>query len=240
MFRQLKKIGLCLVYVGIESGNPTGLQVMNKRLSVEDNIRAVKILKDLEILYDFGFMLFDPSSTFESIRENINFLKEICGDGSSPAVFCKMIPYAETDIERKLMSEKRLKGSIVTPDYDFLDPKLDGYYEFLHKTFHEWMFTHTGMLAKLRWHQFEVEVLEKFYPYAEGIPEYKDFLREIIASSNALIFHIAENAATIFEDDNPDSKSQLQELVELQSAELERINLKLHEGMREFQRQQSD
>jgi len=116
------------------------------------------------------------------------------------------------------MNEGRLKGSIVNPDYDFLDPRLDSHCEFLHQTFHEWMFTRTGMLAKLRWHQLEVVVLEKFYPYANGILEYKDFLREIIASSNALFFHIAENAAKVFEDGSSNSEGQLRGLVELQSA----------------------
>jgi radical SAM superfamily enzyme YgiQ (UPF0313 family) len=240
LFRRLKEVGLRLVYLGIESGNPTGLQVLNKHLSVEDSIRAVKTLKESGILYDFGFMLFDPSSTFDSVRTNLTFLKRVCGDGSSSVVFCKMIPYAETDIERKLMSQGRLKGSVVNPDYDFLDPRLDRYYEFLHQTFYEWMFTHTGMLGKLRWHQFEVAVLEKFYPYAKGIPGYKDSLREIIASSNALFFHIAEEALTIFEGGDQESDSQLQGFVKLQSEELERINSKLREGMREFQQQQTD
>jgi len=238
LFRHLKKAGLVLTYLGIESGDPTGLRVLNKHLSPEASIKAVAILKSLGILYDFGFMLFDPSSTFESVRTNIDFLRRLCGDGSSPVVFCKMIPYAETDIERRLMSEGRLKGSIVNPDYDFLDPKLDSYYEFLHQTFYEWMFTHTGMLAKLQWHQFEVAVLEKFYPHARGIPEYTDFLKEIIASSNNLFLHIAGEAATIFENGDPDSHSQLQGLVELQSEELGRIDSKLQEGMRGFQRRQ--
>jgi len=240
LFSRLKKAGLFLAYLGIESGNQTGLKYLNKHLTVEDNIRAVKVLNGLGILYEYGFMLFDPTSTFQSVRTNIDFLKDICGDGSSPAVFCKVLPYAETDIERKLISEGRLKGSVATPDYDFLDPRLDSYYEFLYKAFHEWIFADDGMLSKLRWHRFEVAVLEKFYPHAKGIPGYKEFLREIIASSNALFFRIAENAATIFEEESLDSESQLQALVELQSVELNRIGSKLDEGMREFQRRQTD
>ena len=238
LFKKLNKAGLFLAYLGIESGNQTGLEVLNKRLSVEDNIRAVEILNRLKILYDFGFMFFDPSSTFESTRANIRFLRRICGDGSSPAVLGKMLPYAETEIEKRLMSEGRLKGSIITPDYDFLDPRLDRYSEFLHRTFREWMFTQTGMLAKLRWHRFEVAVLKKFYPYAKGIPEYEDFLREVVASSNALFLDIAEKAAAIFEEDSSNSESQLHDLVEFKHAELKKINSRLHKGMVEFQRQQ--
>jgi anaerobic magnesium-protoporphyrin IX monomethyl ester cyclase len=239
LFKELKDVGLCLVYLGIESGDPEGLQNMNKLLTVEHNVRAVKILNDLDIPYDFGFMLFDPWSTFKSIRTNIDFLKEICGDGSSPVTFCKMIPYAETDIERRLANDGRLKGSIVNPDYDFLDPRLNDYWEFMRRSFHEWVFMNTGTLARLRWHRFEVSILERLYPHAKGIPEYKGFLRSITASFNGLFFRIAENAASIIQDGSSDAKSQLEPLIRLQSEELERISSELHEGMLEFQRQQT-
>lgn len=239
LFKQLKEVGLCLVYLGIESGDPPTLQIMNKLLTVEHNIRAVKILNDLDIPYDYGFMLFTPSSTFQSIKRNIDFLKEICGDGSSPVTFCKMIPYAETDIERKLANEGRLKGSIVNPDYDFLDPRIDDYWKFMRESFQEWMFTNTGMLARLRWHRFEVSLLEKFYPHEKGIREYKDFVRNIVSSSNGLFFRIAEDAASIFQDNSLEARRRLRSLITLQSAELERFSSKLREGTVKFQGQQS-
>ena len=54
-------------------------------------------------------MLFDPGSTFNTVTENLTFLEGMLGDGSSPVTFCKMLPYAETDIERGLRAEGRLK-----------------------------------------------------------------------------------------------------------------------------------
>jgi hypothetical protein len=35
-------------------------------------------------------MLFDPSSTFESVRENLIFLKNVTDDGRAAAVFSRM------------------------------------------------------------------------------------------------------------------------------------------------------
>jgi anaerobic magnesium-protoporphyrin IX monomethyl ester cyclase len=239
LFLQLKKAGLCLVYLGIESGNSAGLQIFSKHLTVEDSVRAVKNLNALNILWEFGFMLFDPSSTFQSIRANIDFLKDICDNGCSPITFCKMIPYAGTDIERMLITEGRLRGSIVTPDYDFLDPRIDGYCRFLQETFHEWMFTRAGLLASLRWHQFEIKVLEKFYPSAKGLTEYKDFVKRIIISSNALFIKIAKVSANIFEKDSSDSESHLLELARAKLIEQESIKKNFIDGMRNFQRLQS-
>ena len=238
LFKTMKAIGLEIVGIGIESGNPTGLKILNKQLSVEDNIAAVKILKRLNLLFEFGFMLFDPSSTFDSVLANIRFLETICGDGFSPVVYCKMLPYAETDIEKRLLKEGRLRGTLTQPDYDFLDPNLNNYYWFMYDTFRDWMGLPTGLLARLRWHRFEVSVLKKFYPYAIGIPKYEASLTKIIKSSNELFFHIAKNALEHFRNPTSVSEYQLKELANLKTSRLKEITTHLSEGMALFQKWQ--
>ena len=227
IFKRMKQAGLFYVYLGIESGNPIGLKILNKQLTVEQNINGVETLKHSGLMIDSGFMLTDPSSTFETVRENISFLRQICGDGSFPAVFCKMIPYAETDIERALLQQGRLKGSILAPDYDFFDHRLNHFTEFLHETFREWMFARTGFRAKIQWQRFELAVLEKFYPAAKGIEEYGNALKIITAASNDLFFKIAEEAIAIFEQGRREDDNCLKELVKFQSNELERIKARL-------------
>ncbi len=238
LFNILKNVGLFLVYLGIESGNQKGLEVLNKQLSVEDNINAVNILNQHNILYEFGFMLFDPSSTFESITDNINFLRKICGNGSSPVTFCKMIPYAETPIEKKLMSEGRLKGSILYPNYDFLDPRLDKLFSYLSRIFYKWIFTNEGILVKLRWHRMELAVLKKFYAETKNIAGYEVYLREIIASYNDLFFDVVEEATKIFENDGSSSQEQLEQITDYLQEEQRKIYSKWYNGMIEFQKYQ--
>src|SRR5262249_53762545 len=77
VFSMLRNAGLFLVYMGIESGVEAGLNVLFKQMTVEQNLSAVETLKQLGILFGYGFMLFDPSSTFDSIRENIRFLRRM-------------------------------------------------------------------------------------------------------------------------------------------------------------------
>ena len=72
-FKLMKKHGLFLVFLGIEDGTDSGLTRLNKRLTVKRSIEGVNILKRLKIGFDFGFMLFQPYSTFVSIRENLEF-----------------------------------------------------------------------------------------------------------------------------------------------------------------------
>lgn len=236
IFCSLKGVGLGLVYLGIESGNKTGLRMLNKQLGIEESIKAVKILNELDIFYEFGFMLFDPSSTFQSIRENIRFLRKICGDGSSLAVFGKMIPYAETDIEKQLLKENRLKGTVMRPDYDFLDSRLDGLYKFLYQIFHSTMLESTGLLARLRWHRFEFVVLKKFYSLAIGISDYAYSLKSTMKSFNALFFRTVESATNLFEKQKSTHSQELLELVKFYHKELKQIEKKRFERMLHFQK----
>ena len=115
LFADMRDAGLYLAYLGLESGSDVGLRTLNKGITVEQNIRAVEILKDLAIRFDFGFMMLDPSSTFESVLENVAFLRTIVGDGSSPAEFCRMVPYDGTPIKEELGAGGPPPGRRVEP-----------------------------------------------------------------------------------------------------------------------------
>src|SRR5436190_17626477 len=73
LFIRMRDAGLYLVYMGLESGSEQGLETLHKQINVEQNIRAVEILKSIGLMFEYGFMLLDPSSTFASVRENLSF-----------------------------------------------------------------------------------------------------------------------------------------------------------------------
>lgn len=150
--------GLTHVYMGVESGDEEGLVNMSKRLKPEAHLRAGRILKQAGLSFDFGFMLVDPYSTFRSIRQNVAFLETFIGDGWTVAPFCRMLPYAGTPIKRRLEAEGRLLGTPFEPDYKFLDPKLDLFYEWMVKTFYERNFTNQGLCHILRGLLFEARL----------------------------------------------------------------------------------
>src|SRR5262245_8963458 len=150
--------GLTHVYMGVESGDEDGLINMSKRLKPEAHMRAGRILKSFGLSFDFGFMLVDPYSSFRSIRQNVTFLEEFIGDGWTVAPFCRMLPYAGTPIKRRLESEGRLLGTSFDPDYRFLDPKLDLFYDWMVKTFYERNFTNQGLCHILRGLLFEAHL----------------------------------------------------------------------------------
>jgi radical SAM superfamily enzyme YgiQ (UPF0313 family) len=158
LLERLMAGGLTHVYMGVESGDEEGLINMSKRMKPEAHLRAGRILKKFGLSFDFGFMMVDPYSSLRSIRQNVNFLEEFIGDGWTVAPFCRMLPYAGTPIKRRLEAEGRLLGTAFEPDYKFLSPKLDLFYDWMIRTFYERNFTNQGLCHILRGLLFEARL----------------------------------------------------------------------------------
>lgn len=156
--------GLVAVYLGVESGNDTGLTVLNKRVSAAQNLAAIELLKQYNVATAIGFMLFDPASTVETVRENIRFLRKVGEDGHFSINFCKMLPYAGTPIETRLRQEGRLNGTTAQPDYDFDDPTLNWYEFLVQKAFYQRNFSPNGLVALLQQADFDWRVTSYFTP----------------------------------------------------------------------------
>jgi anaerobic magnesium-protoporphyrin IX monomethyl ester cyclase len=198
LFATLRAAGLFLVYMGIESGVPEGLQILHKQMTAEQNLRGVKTLKDLDIVYSYGFMLFDPSSTFESVRQNIAFLRQMVGDGSAGAMFSRMLPYGGTPIRELLRAEGRLRGDLTRPDYDFLDIRLNEYHRLLTAAARSWVHG-DGLSYRLNYAFDELETFKRLVPEVGGFEEYGTALRSLTAESNERLFRLVEESSLGFQ-----------------------------------------
>jgi anaerobic magnesium-protoporphyrin IX monomethyl ester cyclase len=196
-FAMLREAGLCAVYLGIESGTDQGLRLMNKHIGVATSLRAVETLKRLQLTWDYGFILFDPMTTHETLLQNLDFLESICSDGSTPLLTGgKLIPYAETRIEKLLAQENRLRGRGEWQDYYFLDPALDHLYSFFVDALSDWLEGRTGVL-NLSWLlRCYLDVCKKYLP---GLPiaDLEGQSRQLIARCNEfLLTEIRQLAGT--------------------------------------------
>jgi anaerobic magnesium-protoporphyrin IX monomethyl ester cyclase len=201
IFSAMREAGLYLVYMGLESGSEDGLETLHKQITVQQNIRAVEVLKQLGLMFEFGFMLFDPSTTFESVRQNVQFLREIVGDGANAAVFCRMIPYDGTPIKDTLAREGRLRGDVCNPDYDFLDQRVSDFYAALKRIVDTtgWIHGHRGLSPSINFAWNEVAILERLFPALPDTDEYKHELRRITRHSNDVLFRIVEDLSNAYE-----------------------------------------
>jgi anaerobic magnesium-protoporphyrin IX monomethyl ester cyclase len=181
---KMKAAGLGSVYLGIESGADQGLRTFNKHYGVADVRRAVQLLRGLDLPFEFGFMICDPDSTMTSIRENIEFLKWIGREGDCLVNFCKMAAYAGTPIAARLRNEQRLHGTLGSPDYDFLDPRLSWFQLFLSQTFNFRNFDERGLVERLRFAKFDSAVLARFFGDHYNADAYAKEVKELIRRCN--------------------------------------------------------
>jgi len=202
LFARMHEAGLYMVYMGLESGTEEGLKTLHKQITVEQNIRAVEILKEIGVIFEFGFMLLEPSSTFESVAENVRFLRTIAGDGWTGVTFGRMVPYDGTPIKDDLERSGRLKGDVCKPDYDFLDPRLDDFYReichFIDVT--GWTHAHLALSPRLNFAWNEVAIIQHLFRNVPGLDAYKVTLRGITHDSNEALFRVVEDTARIFSE----------------------------------------
>ncbi len=176
--------GLLSVYVGVESGSPSGLVTLNKRVTVEQNLAALTTLKSSGLSYDMGFMLLDPETTIQELQDNLSFLREVAALGGVPISFAKTMPLAGTAIEDRLKDAGRLTGTTTRPDYDLLDPRVDQLALFLTLHFSFRNSSPRGLVERLRAATFDC-VLARRFDGGDWVADYGEALAGLIDQANA-------------------------------------------------------
>ncbi len=108
---KMKKSGCYNVNIGIESGNNEVLKNINKNLSKEQISEGVKIIRNEGIDVMGQFMIGNPGDNIYTIKESIDFAKNI---GLTGAEFYLALPYPQT----KLWDFVNEQGNFLT-DKDF-------------------------------------------------------------------------------------------------------------------------
>jgi len=133
LFRLLKEAGLRKVFLGIESVVQRQLDLYNKKVTVEDNRRALRTLEELGLETTVGMIMFDPDTTMDELGANLEFLREVFGSWAEvrkrvAQPWNRLQVFAGTPIEKTLREQGRLKGDYVRYGYEFTDPTVRALY----------------------------------------------------------------------------------------------------------------
>lgn len=63
-------------FIGVESANGKDLRLYNKKTTAEDSQKTIELFKNNDASIDIGFINLNPFSTFEGIKENVEFLRK--------------------------------------------------------------------------------------------------------------------------------------------------------------------
>lgn len=135
LFIELKKAGLTSVFIGVESGVSPMLKYLNKGITAEQSIEAMRTLDRIGIEYAAGSILIGPYTTLDDIRDSIDFWEKAMG--YNMRCFNCLTLYEGTKLSNALDAQGVVDKERFTYSYDsIMDPKvriyrdvIDGYME---------------------------------------------------------------------------------------------------------------
>lgn len=122
--KALVGIGLSSVLVGVESGSERVLRRMRKAATPETNSMALRLLRQYDIDVTAAFIMFDPESTIEDVRDNLTFLESHLDCFSDCSLINPLSVYYGTQDYIRLSELGLLSGGYLNPKYEFLVPDI--------------------------------------------------------------------------------------------------------------------
>jgi magnesium-protoporphyrin IX monomethyl ester (oxidative) cyclase len=74
--RFLKSAGCIGIEFGVENGSDSVLKRYNKGITASQSIEAINMVRDAGIQYWIDFILYDPYTTIDELKENLQFFKD--------------------------------------------------------------------------------------------------------------------------------------------------------------------
>ena len=125
--KHLKSAGLTEIFLGIESGVQRQLDTYDKHVTVDQNRRAIDLIRSCGIKLRSGFIMFDPYVTVPEMMQNVEFVNQtgIAKETISitPVPFITRVHlYHGVPLVKKLMEDGLLRENGVNVDYVFKNP----------------------------------------------------------------------------------------------------------------------
>ncbi|MEF8767491.1 MAG: radical SAM protein [Candidatus Accumulibacter phosphatis] len=133
----LRNAGLTRVYIGLESGSWAQKLRYNRKETIDDTLCALKVLQELDLDIDVGFIMFDPNLTIEELLENIAFFRANGLVRYNTWPFRPLVVNEGTAIKQTLDSQGLLTGeqdpNFMSSRYRFADPPVAQLAEAVHR-----------------------------------------------------------------------------------------------------------
>jgi radical SAM superfamily enzyme YgiQ (UPF0313 family) len=113
----LKRAGLNRCFIGVESGSPTQLARYGKKHTVAEAKTALRILREIGIVPELGFIMFDPWVTKSELRENLDFLAATGSIGNVSNPFHQLRSQINTSICERMAEKGLLKKESYDPNW---------------------------------------------------------------------------------------------------------------------------
>lgn len=133
------RAGVECYFVGVESGNQKDLDLYNKKITVDDNYKAIKLLLNHHIYVNFGFICFNPYSSFGQIKENIEFLHNSGLVYNSYHILSKMTIMPQSRLKDMMKEDGLIQEFHFDSDireYKFVYPEIGIFHDYVYTKIH--------------------------------------------------------------------------------------------------------
>jgi radical SAM superfamily enzyme YgiQ (UPF0313 family) len=183
VFEVLKRRLRCIrCYIGIETDADQGLSTLQRWSQSKQNHRAIEVARSLELYACFNMLLFDPDTTLDSIKTNIEFMRFA---PEFPSNFGRVELYAGTPLLHRMQAEGRARGDYMSWDYTLGDPATERLFQLSMRCFDERNFGADALANRIMGTRFDVEVCRHFHPELmrdEWLAEGKELSRVMTTS----------------------------------------------------------
>jgi anaerobic magnesium-protoporphyrin IX monomethyl ester cyclase len=158
--RELARLGVIRMYVGIENASPNGAAHLNRRTDVTTMGAALDACADAGIFACYNLLIFEPESTLDDVAQNIVFMR---AHAATPVNFCRAEPYLGTPMQRRLQAAGKLRGGFLGWDYRIEDDRAELLFRMAASAFREHNFASDGVANRYMSLGYSAKVLDFFY-----------------------------------------------------------------------------
>jgi hypothetical protein len=145
----------------VESDADQGLKTLRRWAASRQNHASIKLVRELELYTCFNLLLFDPDTTLDSLKTNIEFMRFA---HEFPFNFGRVELYAGTPLLARMQSEGRCQGDWLQWDYKLGNPGVEQVFELAMDCFHPRNFGNNAVANRIMGTRFDIEVVRHFHP----------------------------------------------------------------------------
>jgi anaerobic magnesium-protoporphyrin IX monomethyl ester cyclase len=197
--RELAKLGVVRMYVGIENASPNGAVHLARGVDVAAMSAALQAFADAGIFACYNLLIFEPQTTLDDVAQNIAFMRAHAG---TPINFCRAEPYLGTPMHQRLRALGKLRGGFLGWDYRIEDDRAELMFRMVASAFRERNFASDGLANRYMSLGYSAKILEVFYKDGLGkcaslMERAQEITRSITLDSSELLEQALDVASSV-------------------------------------------
>jgi hypothetical protein len=163
--RELARLGVIRMYVGVENASVDGARHLNRRVEVARMDAALEAFAKAGIFACYNLLIFEPKSRLADVATNIAFMRR---HAATPVNFCRAEPYLGTPMHVELTSRGNLQGGFLGSDYRIEDDRAELLFRICASAFRERNFASDGVGNRYMSLGYSAKLLQTFYSDTRG------------------------------------------------------------------------